>query len=328
MNTESRQATAEASVTLDARSVAVAVAICSFNRAGRLPGLIQVLRAQMCDAPFHILIVDNNSTDNTQSVLEELSRQEGPNLRYVREQQQGITYARNRAIEECLGYDYILVMDDDELPQPGWIQAAVHALRDDGADCAGGRVRVRFEPDQQPSWLGPDLLGFLAEVSYGEDAFWIRDRSTPVWTANIAYKANVFRSGLRFDHRFNRKGRGTGGGEDVRMFYALLEKGALIRYRPDMIVDHHVEEWRLHRGYFLKLHYVQGYRDGIYSDATYPHTLMGIAPFMIPHAMRHLGKTILMWLKRDPGVVRQAMNCTHAMGFIAGSFAKWRGKNA
>lgn len=301
------------------------VAICTYNRSERLPALVSALRAQECDLPFDILFVDNNSLDDTAAVLDQLAHEPGAPLRRVREIKQGITHARNRSIDESLGYDYMVVMDDDELPMPGFIQAAVSALRDENAECVGGRVRVRFESAPRPAWLEDSLLGFLAEVDYGASSRWVEDELTPIWTCNVAYRTALFQNGLRFDQRYNRKGNDVGGGEDVMMFQALLGRKTKIRYRPDMVVEHFIEPWRIKRSYFLKLHYVSGFKTGFHEFSRYPRELFGVPLFLFPQLVRHVSKTLTMYTRVRPGALRQAMNMTHAWGLIAGCFARWRG---
>ncbi len=301
------------------------VAICTYNRSERLPALVAALRAQECDLPFDILFVDNNSTDDTAAVLDRLAQEPGVPLRRVREVKQGITHARNRSIDESLGYDYMVVMDDDELPMPGFIQAAVSALRDENAECVGGRVRVRFESAPRPAWLEDNLLGFLAEVDYGASSRWVEDDSTPIWTCNVAYQTALFKNGLRFDQRYNRKGKGIGGGEDATMFQALLRQNTKMRYRPDMVVAHFVEPWRLKRSYFLKVHYVSGFKTGFHEFSRYPRELFGVPLFLFPQLVVHVLKTLTMYTRGRSGALRQAMNMTHAWGLIVGCFARWRG---
>ena len=301
------------------------VAFCTYNRAERLYDLVETLRAQDCPIAFEILAVNNNSKDNTLHVLEQLAGEPGANLRYVTETQQGIVPARNRAIEECINADYMLFLDDDELPQSGWVAAAYCALTEHDADCVGGRVTVNFSPRQRPRWLGDELLGFLAEVNYGNNAFPITSTDSPVWTANVGYRMAIFRNdpNLRFDVRYNRRGN-IGGGEDAMMFQCMLQQGMRMYYVPGMVVEHFVEEWRLRRSYFLKLHYSAGYRVGYYGNKGYPRSLCGIAPFMLTLALRLLTRAGRMYLSRDPHALRQAMNATHALGQIAGRFLRWR----
>lgn len=62
---------------------------------------------------FEVIIVDNNSDDETKLVSNNLSRRSRLNSRYVFEPKQGLHNARNRCIIEAKG-DIIVFFDDDE----------------------------------------------------------------------------------------------------------------------------------------------------------------------------------------------------------------------
>ena len=295
-------------------------AFCTFNRASRISRLVETMRAQDCPVPFEILVVNNNSTDETVSVLDSLAALPGAPLRFVTEAEQGIVPARNRAIEEALGSDILVFIDDDELPEPGLLAGAVDAITREGAHCAGGRVSVDFSDLCRPAWLEDNLLGFLAEVDHGAEPFWITCTDTPIWTANVGYAVELFRTNtsLRFDNRYNRVGADIGGGEDAMMFRTLLSQGARIRYRPDMSVLHAVDEWKLRRSYFLKLHYRAGIRRGRYQLPTYSRTLFGVPPFLAAQFARQGVEAIAVQLVGRAGALRQAMNAVNALGCAVG----------
>lgn len=295
-------------------------AFCTYNRAERLESLVAAMRAQRCPIPFEILAINNNSADATPEVLARLAELPGPPLRWVTETTQGIVAARNRGIQESLASDIMVFIDDDETPLPGLLEAAAHAILEEGAQCAGGRVDMDFSQHPRPTWLGDELLGFLAAVDHGKEAFWIEDTKTPIWTANVAYAMQIFRDApdLRFDKRYDRKGNVVGGGSDAIMFRTLVERKIRIRYRPDMAVLHSVEPWRLRRSYFLKLHYRAGVRRGRYQLPAYPRTFFGLPPFLIGQFLRNGVAAIGMHMTRKPGALRQAMNATNALGCLAG----------
>jgi len=303
----------------------VVVAFCTYNRADRLPGLVAALRAQACDEPFELLVVDNNSSDDTPGVLRALAKQPGRRLRVVRELQQGIVPARNRLVEEAAAAEFLLMMDDDELPLSGWVQAGLVALRDEGFNCVGGRVRVKFDPQPRPAWLRDELLGFLAEVDHGDEPFVITGHGTPIWTANVGYRTSLFKDGLRFDLRYSRVGKDVGGGEDVVMFERLLTLGCRMGYSPGMGVEHFVESWRLHRGYFLKLHYTSGLLAGLHATDVSGRTLFGAPLYLYPQALRQAWRTLAAVTGGRGRWLRQGMNFTHACGRIVGTWRRARG---
>jgi glycosyltransferase involved in cell wall biosynthesis len=161
-------------------------AFCTYNRAERLDNLVSSMRSQTCPIAFEILAIDNNSSDATQATLKRLAQLPGTSLRWVHEPNQGIVAARNRALEEAKDSDILVFIDDDELPLPGLLNAAADAVINEGAECVGGKVYIDFSTHARPLWLEDEMLGFLAAVDYGDTAFWIKDASTPIWTANIA----------------------------------------------------------------------------------------------------------------------------------------------
>lgn len=306
------------------------VAFCTFKRADRLKSLVAALRAQSCPVPFEILAINNNSPDNTLEVLAYLQRQPGAPLRIATETAPGIVPARNRALTETLDRDILVFIDDDELPQPGLLDAAYDAIVNEGAECAGGRVEMDFSTIDRPAWLGDDLLGFLAAVDHGSEAFWIKSSETPIWTANVAYDMRLFRNdpALRFDQRFNRAGESVGGGEDAMMLSTLLTQSAKIRYRPDMAVWHAVDPWKLKRSYFVRLHYKAGFRFGQFRMPYFPRTILGVPPFMVSQFFGHCMHSLRLLVTFQTGQLRQLMNAAHLLGSIAGYKKRKRDSSA
>ena len=296
----------------------IMVAICSYNGAESLPGLIKALRAQYSPVTAEILVVDNNSTDNTSSVVASCASEDGLPLRYVFESSQGITYARNRAIEEARDNELLAFIDADELPEPGWLASAVDALQNEQADCVGGVIKVKYPGDGPPPWLTEELSGFLGQLNHGNTALWVKDKTTPVWSGNVAYRTEVFRDGLRFDSRYDRRGKGVGGGSDAIMFRALIDRKCRIRYRPDMIINHLVESEKLRRSYFLQLHYLAGRKFGEFEMQEYSRSLLGIPPFMLKQLAGQGYKYLKLQAARDKNSLRQAMNASYALGALVG----------
>lgn len=295
-------------------------AFCTYNRAARLEQLVAAMRAQDCPVPFEILAVNNNSQDNTLAVLEALSREPGAALRFVTETQQGIVPARNRAIAESLDSDILVFIDDDELPDPGLTAAVHHAVVVEGAQCVGGRIGIDYTPNQRPVWMTDELQAFLGAVDYGDRSLWVIDDSHPLWSGNIAYDMSLFRDdlALRFDARYNRAGFGVGGGEDAMMFRELLRRGTRIRYRPDMSIRHLVDDWKLDRRYFLRLHYAAGKRYGTHRIEHSGGHLLGMPPWLLRQLLEHTGRWLGLTAGGRSGRFRQAMTIAHTLGMLNG----------
>ena len=300
----------------------ITFAVCTYNRCENLPKLLAAMTTQKSRYPYEVLVVDNNSKDETKEVVTNVMNNSATPLRYVFESQQGITYARNRAISESLDSEILLFIDDDEIPNEEFVDAAGQRLLEHGDDCVGGKVDVVL-PSKEPKWFSEDLYGFLAAVDYGEETFRIVDRSTPIWTANVGYRTEIFKSDpeLRFDSRYNRSGNQIGGGSDAAMFWRLLEKDLKISYEPRMVVRHFVEDWRINRRYFVKLHYRGGFRFGQFRatpDQYEGRRLAGIPLYLFTLFFKQSSVASWKLLTNAKGAVRDAMNAAYTLGTING----------
>ena len=294
------------------------VAICCFNAAEFIAELIKRLSSLKSPIPFEILIIDNNSSDNTAQVIDHCAQETDIPIHYVHEPVQGIPHARNRAIEESLQNRYMAFIDADELPGEKWLISAMHGLQELKAECVGGEISLDLP--HRPEWLSDSLLPFLGQVKHGDNPFQIKDRSTPVWSGNVAYRTSIFEEGLRFDARYNRKGKGVGGGSDGIMFRTLLEGKNIIRYEPEMHITHYIPDEKLTRRYFLKLHFLAGKKAGAFEMLVDKSNYFGIPRYMF----RQLLEKSFYWCRTTISdhseYMRNGMNIAHLSGTMYGLY--------
>src|SRR5574338_167399 len=127
------------------------IAICTWNRAPLLAMTLERLcEPDVLTGSCEVIVVDNGSTDATPDVVARY-RDRLP-LRTVRESEQGISPARNRALDEAAGA-HLIYIDDDVLVGPGWLDAYRTAFRaHPDAGVFGGPIIARFL-GTPPSWL-------------------------------------------------------------------------------------------------------------------------------------------------------------------------------
>ena len=134
------------------------IIVCTYNRAGILQEVIKRLRGQNYPAEaFEILIIDNNSTDETKQIVQEIIAEPEPLLRYEKEERRGITYARNRGAQVAR-FPYLAYLDDDCIVEADWLSNLVSGFDlDEKVSIVAGRITVDYSNQKIPNWIGDKI---------------------------------------------------------------------------------------------------------------------------------------------------------------------------
>jgi glycosyltransferase involved in cell wall biosynthesis len=123
----------------------VSVIIPTYNRAKLLAEAMDSVRAQTY-RPMELIVVDDGSTDDTGEVVQQWSEKvrgdQGLQVRYCYQENQGASAARNRGFLECRG-EYVQFLDSDDSLCPGKISTQVAALGDGCPASVTGTRHVR-----------------------------------------------------------------------------------------------------------------------------------------------------------------------------------------
>ncbi len=141
----------------------ITIAICTWNRAKLLrQTLEQMTKLRHPESiSWELLVVNNNSTDNTEEVVNEFGGRLP--VRHIFEPKQGLSHARNRAISEAKG-DYIIWTDDDVLVDEYWLIEYVKGFNKyPDAAFFGGPIGPWFET-RPPKWIQQNFSIF--ETAY------------------------------------------------------------------------------------------------------------------------------------------------------------------
>ena len=131
----------------------ISVVICSYNRAELLADVLQSVCEQTVDAAvYEVIIVDNNSADNTPQISQTFANRY-TNIRYCVETAQGLSHARNRGWQEARGA-YVAYVDDDCKVPEGWLAAAA-AIIDQFRPTVFGGPYFAFFNTPKPYWYKP-----------------------------------------------------------------------------------------------------------------------------------------------------------------------------
>ena len=109
------------------KQLPVSVIIPCYNQGKFLKETVDSVISQSF-ADWECIIIDDGSADNTASVAKELSNKD-PRIRYIYQENQGVSVARNNAIRQSSG-KYILPLDADDLIAPTYLEEAVDYLEE------------------------------------------------------------------------------------------------------------------------------------------------------------------------------------------------------
>lgn len=284
------------------------VLICTYNRAGMLRETLAALQAMTLpdDVRVEIIVVDNNSTDETPLVIIEASRSPRIPVVGLRETSQGKSFALNRGLRAATG-DVIALTDDDVWPDEDWLNRIVNDFRERDVTFVFGKVLPRWGTLPPPELLTPkaqDIWGPLAIVDYGDEPVDYVAASSgqrlPIG-ANLSFarQALVTIGGWRTD--LGKVNNTLISGEDHEIFMRLRRFNLYAGYYdPRAAVRHFVPAERLTRTYFRRWFFWHGKTQALMIGDLYPDLDMARVPRIlgIPRFLyRQSLEQIWMWLR-------------------------------
>jgi GT2 family glycosyltransferase len=236
------RAVAAASPSLDL-SIGIVVCIPSFRRPRHLRLTLESLANQRTDRRFAVVIVENDASrcEGVSVATEFLRAGKFPGLCVV-EPQQGNCHAINAAFETALSTfpaaTSLLMIDDDEIASPDWLELMVRASEDTGADLIGGPVFPEFDDDSKrglrrhPAFYPAYEVSGPVTVIYG--------------CGNCLIKRPVFAmlANPAFDLRFNYLGGG-----DTDFFVRCRQAGMKFHWAAEAVITETVPASRTNPGW-------------------------------------------------------------------------------
>ena len=283
----------------------VAFCISTYDRPAQLAALLDALaRLDATDAgSLLVAVVDNDAAGSAREVVDAARARLTFPVVYDIEPERNISLARNRSVRLALdgGADWLVFIDDDEVPRRQWLTELLRVQRATGADVVTGPVVAQL-PEETPRWI--------------RSAF-TRDRSVPsgrtvpiAETANaLVARAVVERIAGPFEPQF-----GLTGGGDSRFFLRARLGGAKIVWAADAIVEEEVPPSRVRLGWLLQRAYREGNAGAFVERGVLPATRW--VPRRVAAAGAHLVMGVCVVLFSP---VRGLRFIAQALGSLAGT---------
>jgi GT2 family glycosyltransferase len=233
------------------------VSICTWNRSRLLAQtLTQMTLLRVPEnTTWELLVVDNNSTDDTPAVIKSFDGRLP--VRGLFEGKPGVSNAKNLAVREAAGA-YILWTDDDVLVEPTWMAAYASAFTRKPTVGFFGGVILPWFPHDPPEWLRrgfSHVAAAYAARDFGPDEISLSETILP-FGANMAIRVAEQRAFL-FDPTLGPRPGGVLRGEEIDVFQRMLARGVTGASVPDAVVRHYIPPER------QSLRYLRGFYRGV-----------------------------------------------------------------
>lgn len=227
-------------------AIKLSIVICTYNRERFLPGLFDSIVAQTLDKSlYEVVLVNNNSTDKTEELCKEfMANYPEINCSYFIETNQGLSFARNRGIDESRG-EYITFADDDALLTPDFSEKACQYLdQHPEVSEVGGPILLQYM-GRVPAWENPYMNSLLGYFQPSQQRYRMvkKNRKYPRGS-NMTFRASIFEKCGKFNVQLGRVGRVLVGGEEKDIAFRIFDAGEAIDYEPSILVYHLVPEER------------------------------------------------------------------------------------
>lgn len=237
----------------------ISVVICCYNSSARLPETLKHLALQVVPDDFYweVIVVDNNSTDNTADVAKALWKEYGEKgpFRVVFEPQPGLSYARRRGVEESKG-EFIIFCDDDNWLCSSYIIDVYNILnKDSSIGVVGGWGEAVYTHQPEDWFVEGNFFKRMATGSQGETSGDITLAKGYVYGAGMAASRklllDIFNNEIHYLN--DRTGSLLLGGGDLEICYLIRIAGYKIWYSDKLKFKHYMPASRMTSEYLAQL---------------------------------------------------------------------------
>lgn len=242
--------------------------LCTLDRGPLIEATLRsLLDQQLPRGRFEIVVVDNGSNAANAAILTRLAGEHAPTVRCVREEQRGLSHARNRGVREARA-PLIVFVDDDGMVTPTWLSTYVDAFaRDPGVGVLGGAVElVHLVPP--PPWCEPWLLPYLGAWDHGSAPCDVSVLDCPRG-GNLAVRRVAFERAGGFSPRLGRRPGSLLSLEEQDFCQRAAAAGFRLGYVPGAPLRHHIDADRWADGWFARRLYWQGRSLALFDRANF-----------------------------------------------------------
>lgn len=235
-------------------NLSISVVICTYNRADYIQEAMESLYNQtLTKESFEVIVVNNNSTDNTEIVCTNfIANHIDGQFYFVNEKQQGASFARNTGAKIAKS-PLLCFMDDDAVAEKNYLQRIIQFFDTyPSAGGLGGRIIPRYIPSE-PKWMSYFVSSLVGNFDYAQKVTEFSPNKYPL-ESNMIIRKEDFLAVNGFNTALPGViGNFRIGGEGKEFFLKLKATGKSIYYDPSIIVEHIVETKKLTGEYLYRV---------------------------------------------------------------------------
>ena len=235
-----------------------------------------------------VIVVDNNSVDDTETVVRDFAAQSLVPVHYVRETRQGLSHARNAGIAAGDG-ELIGFIDDDEEIEAHWYEVVAREFADPATEFIGGPYLANWV-SPTPDWLPPGYHAAIGAIPPKPRSPFAPEFGANLMGGNAVIRRGVFDRIGGYSTRLGRSGTGLLSEEDAEFLRRLYASGVRGVYVPDLTILHYIDPKRLTRSYHRRWCYWRGVSQGVLARETQEPVahLFGVPRHLFGRALRGL----------------------------------------
>lgn len=249
-------------------SFQISVVIPTRNRAMTLSkALVSLLRQELDQSKFEVIVVDNGSTDQTATMCLEHAK-EFANFQMIHVGEPGLHLGRHAGLKASAA-EIVCFADDDIEATPGWLVGVLEAFGDSTVGLVGGKNLPKWEAEP-PHWLWEKWqtsvtpwgrsLGSLSLLDFGDSILEIDPYY--VYGCNFSIRKGILleAGGFHPDGMPQSLIAYRGDGESHVSGYVKRSRYSAV-YNPKASVYHLVPSARMCQDYFQRRAFYQGISD-------------------------------------------------------------------
>lgn len=202
------------------KPICVSVIIPAYNASATIGKTLEALSKQNCSQAFEVIVVDDGSSDNTESIVRSFT-----SVLYVRQANAGPASARNHGAQLAQG-EILAFTDSDCIPHEDWVSKLMEGFVAQQVGVVSGSYGIA------------NSVSCLARCVYKE-IIWRHNVLMPDYpnafgSYNFCVRKNVFDAVGGFNTAYRRAS-----GEDNDLSYKIIRLGSRIYFQRKALVDHY-----------------------------------------------------------------------------------------